>query len=96
MFISENAILDIIYFNIKNFRDVVRIGKTKINISEEGILIQISLSLKYGKNIPEIVRIIQENLKKELDFITGINIQKIDVLVEDLIIEKHHITDNIS
>jgi hypothetical protein len=96
LFISENAILDIIYFNIKNFKDVIRIGKTKININDEGILIQINLTLKYGKNIPDMVRIIQENLKKELDYITGINIKKIDVLIENLILEKNKITYNIS
>lgn len=96
LFISENAILDIIYFNIKRFRDVISIGKTKININEEGILVQISLVLKYGKNIPEIVKMIQKTLKKELDYITGINIKKIDVNVEALIIEKHKITTNIS
>ncbi len=91
LFISENAILDIIYFQIKDFKDVIKIGKTKISINEEGILIKISLTLKYGKNIPETIRAIQENLKKELDYITGINIKKIDVLVDSLIIEKSKI-----
>ena len=88
LYISENAILDIIFFNIKDFKDVVRIGKTKININEEGILIQINLILKYGKNIPDTVRDIQKTLKKELDYITGINIKKIDIFVEDFVMEK--------
>ncbi len=88
LFISENAILDVIFFTIKDFKDVIRVGKTRINITEEGILIQMNLILRYGKNIPNIVRKIQEILKKELDYITGINIIKIDVLVEDLIMEK--------
>lgn len=87
LFISENAILDIIFFTIKDFKDVIRLGRTRINITEEGILIQMNLILRYGENIPNIVKKIQENLKKELDYITGINIIKIDVLVEDLIIE---------
>lgn len=88
LYISENAILDIIFFNIKDFKEVVRIGKTKININEEGILIQINLILKYGKNIPDTVRDIQRTLKKELDYITGINIKKIDIFVEDFVMEK--------
>ncbi len=87
LFISENAILDIIFFTIKDFKEVIRVGKTKINITEEGILIQMNLILRYGKNIPNIVKRIQENLKKELDYITGINIIKINVLVEDLLME---------
>ncbi len=95
LFISESAILDIIFYNIKDFEEVIRIGKTKININEDGILIQISLTLKYGKNIPEIIKKIQQNLKRELDYITGINITKIDVLVEDLIIEKKKIPQSV-
>jgi len=91
LFISENAILDIIFFTIKDFKEVIRVGKTKINITEEGILIQMNLILRYGKNIPDIVRRIQENLKKELDYITGINIIKINVLVEDLLMETEKI-----
>ncbi|HPK86589.1 MAG TPA: Asp23/Gls24 family envelope stress response protein [Atribacterota bacterium] len=95
LFISESAILDIIFFNIKNYKDVIKIGKTKININEEGILIQINLTLKYGKNIPDIIREIQDNLKRELDHITGINVKKIDILVEDLIIEKNRNSQHI-
>lgn len=95
LFISESAILDIIFFNIKNYKDVIKIGKTKININEEGILIQINLTLKYGKNIPDIIREIQDNLKMELDHITGINVKKIDILVEDLIIEKNRNSQHI-
>src|SRR6056297_144167 len=91
LFISENAILDIIFFTIKDFKEVIRVGKTKIDITEEGILIQMNLILRYGKNIPDIVRRIQENLKKELDYITGINIIKINVLVEDLLMETEKI-----
>jgi len=91
LFISENAILDIIFFTIQDFKDIIRLGRTRINITEEGILIQMNLILRYGKNIPNIVKKIQENLKKELDYITGINIIKIDVLVEDLIIETEKI-----
>jgi uncharacterized alkaline shock family protein YloU len=87
LFISENAILDIIFFCIKDFKEVIRLGKTKIDINEDGILVQMNLILSYGKNIPTIVKNIQEKLKKELDYITGINIIKIDVLVEDLIME---------
>lgn len=87
LFISENAILDIIFFCIKDFKEVIRLGKTKIDINEEGILVQMNIILSYGKNIPTVVKNIQKKLKKELDYITGINVIKIDILVEDLIME---------
>lgn len=91
LFISENAILDIIYFNIRDFKNIIRITKTKITINEEGILIQFNITLKYGTNIPETVKEIQKRLKKDLDYITGINIKKIDILVENLVTEKNNV-----
>ena len=91
LYISENAILDVLSFNIKKYKEVVRIVKTKININDEGILIHLNLILKYGMNIPDTIREIQKNLKRELDYITGINIKRIDILVDDLIIEKNKV-----
>lgn len=87
LYISENAILDIISYNINTFKEVIRIGKTKINITDEGILIQMNITLSYGNNIRDVVQKIQDRIKKELDYITGINIIKIDILVEDLVME---------
>lgn len=92
LYISENAILDVIFFTLKDFKEVIRVGRTRIIINEEGILIQMNIILQYGRNIPDIVKKIQEILKKELDYITGINVNKIDVLVEDLLMEKNKIS----
>ncbi|MDD4363054.1 MAG: Asp23/Gls24 family envelope stress response protein [Atribacterota bacterium] len=89
LFISENAILDVIFFGIQDFKEIIRLGKTKINMSEEGILIQMSLILQYGGNLTNTVKEVQEKLKRELYYITGINVIKIDVIIEDLILEKN-------
>ncbi|MDD2352958.1 MAG: Asp23/Gls24 family envelope stress response protein [Candidatus Caldatribacteriota bacterium] len=91
LYISENAILDIISYNINNYEEVIRIGRTKINITEDGILIQMNIILRYGNSITNTVQKIQEKLKKELDYITGINVIKINILVEDLIMENNKV-----
>ncbi len=84
LFISENAILDIIIFILKDIKEVFKLGKSQINIQDEGITLSISLVLYYGKNIPEIGNKIQNCLKKELEYITGISVLVINILVYDL------------
>jgi uncharacterized alkaline shock family protein YloU len=84
LYVSENAILDIIIYTLKDFKEVVKLGKSQINIKEEGILVNISLILKYGGNIPQVGKKIQKNLKKELEYITGINVILINIFVYNL------------
>ncbi len=84
LYISENALLDIIIYILKDFKEVVKLGKSQINVGEEGISISLNLILLYGENIPEVGTKIQKYLKKELEYITGINIISINILVYDL------------
>jgi len=84
LYVSENAILDIIIYTIKDFKEVIKLGKSQIDIKEEGILLNISLELKYGHNIPQIGRNIQKNIKKELEYITGISVTLINIFVYKL------------
>jgi len=84
LYVSENAILDIIIYTLKDFKEVVKLGKSQINIREEGILVSISLILKYGGNIPQVGLKIQKSLKRELEYITGINVILINIFVYNL------------
>ncbi len=84
LFVSENAILDIIIYTLKDFKEVVRLGKSQINIKDDGILVNISLVLRYGENIPQVGLKIQKSLKRELEYITGINVISINIFVYNL------------
>ena len=84
LFVSENAILDIIIYTLKDFREVVRLGKSQINIKDDGILVNISLVLRYGENIPQVGSKIQKSLKRELEYITGISVILINIFVYNL------------
>ena len=84
LYVSENAILDIIIYILKDFKEVVKLGKSQISIKEEGILININLVLRYGENIPQVGLKIQKSLKKELEYITGINVILINIFVYNL------------
>ena len=84
LYVSENAILDIIIYVLKDFKEVAKLGKSQISIKEEGILVNISLVLRYGENIPQVGLKIQKNLKKELEYITGINVILMNIFVYNL------------
>ncbi|GAI45979.1 unnamed protein product, partial [marine sediment metagenome] len=84
LYVSENAILDIIVYILKDFKEVVKLGKSQISIKEEGILVNINLVLRYGENIPRVGLKIQKSLKKELEYITGINVILINIFVYNL------------
>ena len=84
LYVSENAILDIIVYTLKDFKEVVELGKSQINIQDEGILVNINLVLRYGENIPSVGLKIQENLKRELEYITGINVNLINIFIYNL------------
>ena len=84
LYVSENAILDIIIYTLKDIKEVIKLGKSQIDIKEEGILININLELKYGQDIPKIGKNIQKNLKKELEYITGISVILINLFVYKL------------
>ena len=84
LYVSENAILDIIIYTLKDFKNVEKLGKSQIDIKEEGISININLELKFGENIPKTCRNIQKSLKKELEYITGISVILINIFVYKL------------
>jgi uncharacterized alkaline shock family protein YloU len=49
---------------------------------EQEIRIAISLVVKFGVNIPEVVKAVQENVKRKLEEMTGITPLRVDVEVE--------------
>lgn len=51
---------------------------------EQEIRIAISLVVKFGVNIPEVVKAVQENVKRKLEEMTGITPLKVDVEVEKI------------
>lgn len=84
LYISENAILDIIIYILKDFKEVVKLGKSQINIKDDGILVNLNLVFLYGENIQQVGLKIQKCLKKELEYITGISVILINIFVYDL------------
>ena len=56
----------------------------KCNITEDKVLVDISVVISYGININDVALKIQENVKKEIETITSLTVTKVNVLVADI------------
>ncbi len=51
----------------------------KVTLDEETVVIDISLIVKFGIRIPEVAWEVQENVKKQVESMTGLSVEKINV-----------------
>ena len=51
----------------------------KVTFNEETVVIDISLVVKFGIHIPEVAWEVQENVKKQVESMTGLSVEKINI-----------------
>lgn len=60
----------------------------KINIEEESASIDLYLVIEYGVKIPEVASKVQENVKRTVESLTGLNVSAVNVFVQNVAIPK--------
>ena len=60
----------------------------KVEIDENNVTIDIHISVVYGYKIPEIAWEIQEKVKASVEDITGLNVEKVNIHVDGISVEK--------
>lgn len=86
--ISDKVFRDIISFVASYTEGVVEITRLrvdKISYEEEGLKIYTEVTLHYGYNIPKTVEVLKNNIKKEMDRHTALNVLEVDVKVNAII-----------
>ena len=82
----------IIFFGIKMLvkkeKDIVKISKIRIDKYGEGMSIYMQSIVKYGCNIEECHKKFQNKVKKEIERLTSMNVQKIEILVKSIIMDE--------
>ncbi|MFB4164599.1 Asp23/Gls24 family envelope stress response protein [Alteribacillus sp. JSM 102045] len=53
----------------------------KVELGEEGVTIDISVTLRYGVSVPEVARNVQTNIQQALQTMTSITLQSINIHV---------------
>ena len=68
---------------------MTKIGKVKVSHVKKGgedcgIEVLCEVVMRYGKQIPEIIREMQEKIKESIEYMTGMVVQKVNIVVTDL------------
>ncbi|MBU6135180.1 Asp23/Gls24 family envelope stress response protein [Clostridium tertium] len=65
------------------------VGKNvKVTLSENSAIIDLNLAVEYGVKIPELVNAVQENVKRTVEAMTGLNVDYVNINVQSIYLPK--------
>ena len=67
---------------MENIKDESTLGV--VRISDEVV----TVAVEYGINIPEVISLVQENVKKTVEAMTGLNVEAVNVNVQNIYVPK--------
>lgn len=85
--ISDTVFRQIIQFLRLKEKDIIKISRIRTEKYGEGMSIYMEVALQYGCQINECVKKFQEKVKKQIEYLTSMNVQKIEIVVKSLNIE---------
>ncbi|MCY6370316.1 Asp23/Gls24 family envelope stress response protein [Clostridium ganghwense] len=60
----------------------------KVNVGEESAIIDLYVVVKYGIKIPEVAEKVQENVKKSVESMTGLNVSAVNIYIQNVVLPK--------
>ena len=64
-------------------------GKSvKVTLEEDKAIIELNVAVECGMKIPDIVSAVQENVKKTVEAMTGLKVDKVNVNVQNIYVPK--------
>ena len=82
--ISDSVFRQIIDYMAEKTEAIYKIAKTRVNTTEEGENIYIEVIILYGYNIMDMVSEFKIKVKKEIERLTAMNVQSIEVVVKGI------------
>lgn len=67
----------------------------KVEMLENAVIIDLDVIVEYGAKIPDISWDIQENVKNNIETMTGLTVEKVNIHVEGVSFEKQRESDDI-
>ncbi len=61
----------------------------KIKMFEDTVFVQITLNIRYGCNIPELSRNVQDKVVSAIETMTGLKVAEVNVIIADVTINKN-------
>ena len=60
----------------------------KVTLEEDKAVIELNVAVEYGIKIPEVVSEVQENVRKTVEAMTGLNVDTVNVNVQNIYVKK--------
>lgn len=70
----------------KNKKNGVR--TTKVTLAEDKAIIDMSVAVEYGKKIMDLVAMVQDNVKKTVEAMTGLQVEAVNITVQNIYLPK--------
>ncbi|NLZ47367.1 MAG: Asp23/Gls24 family envelope stress response protein [Clostridiales bacterium] len=61
----------------------------KVTVAEDSASIDIVVGVEYGVKIPEIAKVVQDNVKKTVETMTGLKVSAVNIYVQNVIVPKN-------
>lgn len=61
----------------------------KVTVGEDSASIDIVVGVEYGVKIPEIAKVVQDNVKKAVETMTGLKVSAVNIYVQNVIVPKN-------
>lgn len=82
--IADNVIKLLVNKGIEETRAPVRSKKVTVVQSEEGVRLELTMTVNYGIYIPGCLKELREILKEKIEYLTGLDIIAVDILVSGI------------
>ena len=88
-----NGVEDLQHINSNNISQLLKGKKNagrnvKVTLNEDYAIIELNLAVEYGVKIPEVVNAVQENVKRTVETMTGLNVTAVNINVQNIYIPK--------
>lgn len=61
---------------------------SKVTLEEDKAIIDMNISVEYGKKIMDVAAQVQDNVKKTVEAMTGLNVEAVNVYVQNIYLPK--------
>lgn len=78
---------------VERFGGVSHTKGVKVDLTDEGILIDLHVVLKFGVSIPEVAQKLQTNIRQSLKNMTGLEVSEINVHVVGIQMDSQDVTN---
>jgi uncharacterized alkaline shock family protein YloU len=68
----------------------------KVNVGEASATIELAVVVEYGMRIPEVASAVQENVKRTVETMTGLNVSAVNIYVQSILVPKSETSSDIS